>query len=84
MKPTIFIGGATRLPFTIESGHSDSRRPQLTYSLTYPPAQQRSQSVAVRIPDLLSNAINGELARLEQMNGALHPQILNVLDGRFT
>jgi hypothetical protein len=64
--------------------HGDSRRPQLTYTLTYPPPQQRSQSVAVRIPNLLSNALDGEFAGPEQMDGALDPQILNVLDGRFT
>jgi hypothetical protein len=40
--------------------------------------------VAIRIPDLLGNAINGELARLEQVDRALDPQILNVLDWRFT
>jgi hypothetical protein len=46
-------------------------------------AQQCSQSAAVRIPGPHGTTINGELACLEQMNGALERQIRNGLDGRF-
>lgn len=46
------------------------------HAAAQPPAQQRSQSYAVRIADIAGDLVDTGAAGPEEMHGALYPQVL--------